>query len=116
MAAKRERRRIRVTGSFRASAFRPFVYGLAREHALGGSVLSDGTFQNLRLLASTRRRLEANGFRMLSHPSVPPNDGGVSFSQAAARRLVVWPVTLPGSWVASTKPAAAIVRRQGFQP
>jgi hypothetical protein len=23
-------------------------------------------------------------------------------------------VTLPGSWVASTKPAAAIVRRQGF--
>jgi hypothetical protein len=23
---------------------------------------------------------------------------------------VVWPVTLPGSWVASTKPGAAIVR------
>jgi hypothetical protein len=30
--------------------------------------------------------------------------------------LVVWPVTLPGSWVASNKPAAAIVRRQGLQP
>jgi hypothetical protein len=29
---------------------------------------------------------------------------------------VVWPVTLPASWVASTKPEAAIVRRQGWQP
>src|SRR5213078_850003 len=32
------------------------------------------------------------------------------------RRRVVWPVTLPASWVASTKPEAAIVRRQGWQP
>jgi hypothetical protein len=29
---------------------------------------------------------------------------------------VAWPVTLPASWVASTKPEAAIVRRQGWQP
>jgi hypothetical protein len=29
------------------------------------------------------------------------------------RTLVVWPVTLPGSWVASTKPEAVIARRQG---
>ena len=29
-------------------------------------------------------------------------------------KIVVWPVTLPGSWVASTKRAAAIVRRQGW--
>ncbi len=46
-------------------------------------VLSGGTFQNLRLLASTRRRLEAHGFRVLSHRSVPPNDGGISYGQAA---------------------------------
>jgi hypothetical protein len=32
------------------------------------------------------------------------------------RRLVVRPVTLPGSWVASTKPEAVIARRQGDQP
>ncbi len=32
-----------------------------------------------------------------------------------AETLVVWPATLPGSRVASTKPEAAIVRRQGFQ-
>ena len=46
-------------------------------------VLSGGTFQNLRLLASTRKHLEAHGFRVLSHRLVPPNDGGVSYGQAA---------------------------------
>ena len=46
-------------------------------------VLSGGTFQNLRLLDSTRRRLEGLGFRVLSHRLVPPNDGGLSYGQAA---------------------------------
>jgi hydrogenase maturation protein HypF len=46
-------------------------------------VLSGGCFQNLRLLASLRRRLEDEGFRVLSHRLVPPNDGGVSYGQAA---------------------------------
>jgi hydrogenase maturation protein HypF len=45
--------------------------------------LSGGTFQNLRLLASTRRRLEERGFRVLGHRLVPPNDGGLSYGQAA---------------------------------
>ena len=54
----------------------------------GTVVLSGGTFQNLRLLASTRRRLEAEGFRVLTHRLVPPNDAGISYGQAAvaARR------------------------------
>ena len=52
-------------------------------------VLSGGTFQNLRLLASTRTRLADLGFRVLGHRRVPPNDGGISYGQAAiaARRM-----------------------------
>jgi hydrogenase maturation protein HypF len=46
-------------------------------------VLSGGSFQNLRLLASTRRRLEALGFEVLTHRLVPPNDAGISYGQAA---------------------------------
>jgi hydrogenase maturation protein HypF len=51
--------------------------------------LSGGSFQNLRLLHSTRARLERLGFRVLSHRRVPPNDGGISYGQAAvaARRI-----------------------------
>ncbi len=46
-------------------------------------VLSGGSFQNLRLLESTRTRLANLGFRVLSHRLVPPNDGGISYGQAA---------------------------------
>jgi hydrogenase maturation protein HypF len=58
-------------------------------------VLSGGTFQNLRLLASTRERLERTGFRVLTHRLVPPNDGGISYGQAA---------------VAAARLAASVVR------
>lgn len=46
-------------------------------------VLSGGSFQNLRLLGGTRRRLEEHGFHVLAHRRVPPNDGGISYGQAA---------------------------------
>jgi hydrogenase maturation protein HypF len=46
-------------------------------------VLSGGTFQNLRLLESTRARLTALGFEVLTHRRVPPNDAGISYGQAA---------------------------------
>jgi hydrogenase maturation protein HypF len=46
-------------------------------------VLSGGTFQNLRLLASVRRRLVEQGHRVLTHRLVPPNDAGISYGQAA---------------------------------
>ena len=60
------------------------AFAAACAEAGGGTVaLSGGSFQNLRLLGSLRRRLEAEGFRVLSHRLVPPNDGGVSYGQAA---------------------------------
>lgn len=46
-------------------------------------VLSGGTFQNLRLLGATSRRLEEHGLRVLTHRRIPPNDGGISYGQAA---------------------------------
>ena len=55
----------------------------AKAEEPGTVVLSGGSFQNLRLLGSTRRRLEQLGFVVLSHELVPPNDGGISYGQAA---------------------------------
>jgi hydrogenase maturation protein HypF len=46
-------------------------------------VLSGGTFQNLRLLEATTARLGAAGLEVLTHRAVPPNDGGISYGQAA---------------------------------
>ena len=46
-------------------------------------VLSGGCLQNLRLLAGLRGRLQDRGFRVLTHRRVPPNDGGISYGQAA---------------------------------
>ncbi len=49
----------------------------------GTVVLSGGSFQNLRLLEATTRRLETHGLRVLTHRRLPPNDGGISYGQAA---------------------------------
>ena len=45
--------------------------------------LSGGCFQNRILTKSVKDALEANGFEVLIHRRVPPNDGGVSLGQAA---------------------------------
>ncbi len=45
--------------------------------------LSGGCFQNRRLTERSLALLQAEGFDVLLHRRVPPNDGGVSLGQAA---------------------------------
>ncbi|MGE5833228.1 MAG: carbamoyltransferase HypF [Acidobacteriota bacterium] len=56
---------------------------LAADAGLGTVVLSGGCFQNARLLVSLRARLEARGFRVLVPRRLSPNDGAISYGQAA---------------------------------
>ena len=46
-------------------------------------VLSGGVFQNRRLLESTAERLTLAGLRVMTPERLPPNDGGISYGQAA---------------------------------
>ena len=50
---------------------------------LGTVVLSGGVFQNRLLLERTAGRLEGACLRVLVPERLPPNDGGISYGQAA---------------------------------
>ena len=56
---------------------------IANDDALDTVTLGGGCFQNARLLVSLRDRLERRGLRVLTARRLPPNDGAVSFGQAA---------------------------------
>lgn len=56
----------------------------ARESSgIDKTALSGGVFQNRLLLRMTEKRLENEGFKVLRHRMIPPNDGGISIGQAA---------------------------------
>ena len=44
--------------------------------------LTGGCFQNTLLLDMVQTALERDGFRVLVHSLVPPNDGGIALGQA----------------------------------
>lgn len=77
------RPREEIAAAFHEGVASAFTAACAAARSAGTVVLSGGTFQNLRLLAALRERLAQEGFRVLSHARVPPNDGGVSYGQAA---------------------------------
>ena len=56
---------------------------LAEARSLDAVVLSGGVFQNRRLLEGVSERLEGLGLRTLLPRQLPPNDGGISYGQAA---------------------------------
>ena len=66
-----------------AAATIDVVTAIASARGLETAVLSGGVFQNRRLLERCAVGLEAAGLRVLAPRQLPPNDGGISFGQAA---------------------------------
>ena len=60
-----------------------------KETGISTAALSGGCYQNTLLLSLSRRMLSRDGFRVLTHSMVPPNDGGICLGQAygAAARM-----------------------------
>lgn len=56
---------------------------LGQQEGLQVAALSGGVFQNRLLMELTVPLLEEQGFRVLIHGLVPPNDGGIALGQAA---------------------------------
>jgi hydrogenase maturation protein HypF len=59
------------------------------ENGLSTVALGGGVFQNARLLTSLRRRLESRGLRVLVPRQLSPNDGAISYGQAAVAASVL---------------------------
>jgi hydrogenase maturation protein HypF len=59
------------------------VTAIASARGLGTAVLSGGVFQNRMLLRAVAAGLDQAGLRVLVPRRLPPNDGGISFGQAA---------------------------------
>lgn len=62
---------------------------LRHRHRVSQVVLSGGVFLNEFLLVNTIASLEAEGFKVYAHQSVPCNDGGIALGQIAVANAVI---------------------------
>ncbi|GIX06932.1 MAG: carbamoyltransferase HypF [Candidatus Poribacteria bacterium] len=84
--------RARIAGRFHETIAQAICQACLRareETGIRTVGLSGGVFQNRRLLRRTHALLEAEGFRVLRHHKVPPNDGGIALGQAYSAALQV---------------------------
>jgi hydrogenase maturation protein HypF len=98
-----------VAARFHRSIAAATVAGLvaiADERGLETAVLSGGVFQNRLLLTAVCAGACAAGLRVLLPETLPPNDGGISFGQAAvaAARLEA-PTETPAPSIPERRPA-----------
>jgi hydrogenase maturation protein HypF len=70
---------------------------VADAHGLDTVVLSGGVFQNRLLLERTAAGLERDGLRLLVPRRLPPNDGGISYGQAAVAAALLDRGALPST-------------------
>jgi hydrogenase maturation protein HypF len=66
-----------------AAAAAELAARLAADAGIGTVALGGGCFQNARLLVSLKARLESRGLRVLIPRRLSPNDGAISYGQAA---------------------------------
>jgi len=66
-----------------AEATAQLVQQVAEAESIGQVALGGGCFQNARLLAALRARLEKVGLKVLVPRRLSPNDGAISYGQAA---------------------------------
>jgi hydrogenase maturation protein HypF len=91
LAALGERRQRGVDVGLLAARFHESVVlvcahvarSVAGAEGIGTVALGGGSFQNARLLSGIRRRLEDDGLRVLVPARLGPNDGAISYGQAA---------------------------------
>jgi hydrogenase maturation protein HypF len=72
-----------------AAATAELAARVAAEAGVRTVALGGGCFQNARLLVSIRTRLEARGLRVLLPRQLGPNDGAISYGQAAVAAAVL---------------------------
>ncbi|WP_414663251.1 carbamoyltransferase HypF [Horticoccus sp. 23ND18S-11] len=71
------------------------IVAMAREAGVRTVALSGGCFQNALLLDLATAALHANGFTVLTHRELPPNDGNIAAGQALGALWNLTSVALP---------------------